>query len=277
MIDGGFAFGGGRDESVENDRFAQELLWWTLYRAAWSSAFSVIAHSQGGLASLWLYTYHWSGLDGEHAPNGYLIQTLGTPWLGSPIFSLAKNRSAWLACDAPASLSEAGALANLRLVPAANQARVFYTNFWKGGRVCRTHEEFVDGAHCDWCLYLSEPFLLGSMNDGATVAGRLSSLKFGVGYEGNPEKGFCHAVWGLKFRKAPEYLDGRLLGLLNRQAARVSRGVAGLVDDDASGLVDDDAFIPSDDASSHRTRRRHTAPRVSTAERAEYTPGIYDT
>ena len=173
----------------------------------------------------------------------------------------------------------------MRLVPAANQARVFFTNFWKGGRICRTHDEFVDGEHCDWCLYLSEPFLIGSMNDGVTVAGRLSSLKFGVGYEGNPEKGFCHAVWGLKFRKAPEYLDGRLLGLLNRQAARVSRGIAGLVDDDASGLVDDDALVPNDDASSHRTtrRRRHAAPRVSTKSSYSYAgrlpgaPDAYDT
>ena len=132
-----------------------------------------------------------------------------------------------------------------------------------------------------WCLYLSEPFLIGSMNDGVTVAGRLSSLKFGVGYDGNPEKGFCHAVWGLKFRKAPEYLDGRLLGLLNRQAARVSRGIAGLVDDDASGLVDDDALVPNDDASSHRTtrRRRHAAPRVSTESVYSYAgrlPGARD-
>ena len=37
-----------------------------------------------------------------------------------------------------------GALAGVRKIPAANQARVMYANFWRGGRTCRTLVELLE-------------------------------------------------------------------------------------------------------------------------------------
>jgi pimeloyl-ACP methyl ester carboxylesterase len=44
---------------------------------------SIIAHSQGGAAALHLYTYYWSCLD--DAGNVRLIQSVGTPYQGTPL------------------------------------------------------------------------------------------------------------------------------------------------------------------------------------------------
>ena len=84
---------------------------------------------------------------------------MGTPWLGSPVFSLARNASRWIACGPVASLSEAGALANMRVIPASNQARVFYANFYDGGEPCLTYEQYAN-ATCEFCLYASEVALV---------------------------------------------------------------------------------------------------------------------
>ena len=59
------------------------------FGAAYPS-FGIVAHSQGGAASLHLYTYYWSGLD--YATGGSrLIQTVGTPYQGT---ALAGNLAA---------------------------------------------------------------------------------------------------------------------------------------------------------------------------------------
>ena len=53
-------------------------------------SFGIVAHSQGGAASLHLYTYYWSGLD--YATGGSrLIQSVGTPYQGT---ALAGNLAA---------------------------------------------------------------------------------------------------------------------------------------------------------------------------------------
>ena len=47
-------------------------------------SFGIVAHSQGGAASLHLYTYYWSGLD--YATGGSrLIQSVGTPYQGTAL------------------------------------------------------------------------------------------------------------------------------------------------------------------------------------------------
>ena len=50
------------------------------FGAAYPS-FGIVAHSQGGAASLHLYTYYWSGLDS--ATGSRLIQSVGTPVSGN--------------------------------------------------------------------------------------------------------------------------------------------------------------------------------------------------
>ena len=47
------------------------------------NSFGVVAHSQGGAASLHLYTYYWSGLD--YSSGSRMIQTVGTPYAGTPL------------------------------------------------------------------------------------------------------------------------------------------------------------------------------------------------
>ena len=163
-------------EGIENDRFAQQLLHYSLKHEP-DTAFAMVAHSQGGLAALWLYTYYWSGLDALAAPNGYLIQTLGTPWLGTPIMS-----EAYIAiideyfCGYVTALSEAGALASLALVPASNQARVRYAVFYAGGDVCTSDFELLLG-ECTYCEEITDLLMLGSLNDGATTADKLGRWK----------------------------------------------------------------------------------------------------
>ena len=46
-------------------------------------SFGVVAHSQGGAASLHLYTYYWSGLD--YSSGSRLIQSVGTPYQGTAL------------------------------------------------------------------------------------------------------------------------------------------------------------------------------------------------
>jgi hypothetical protein len=46
-------------------------------------SFGIVAHSQGGAASLHLYTYYWSGLD--YSSGSRLIQSVGTPYQGTAL------------------------------------------------------------------------------------------------------------------------------------------------------------------------------------------------
>lgn len=47
------------------------------------SSFGAVAHSQGGAASLHLYTYYWSGLD--YSSGSRRIQSVGTPYQGTSL------------------------------------------------------------------------------------------------------------------------------------------------------------------------------------------------
>ena len=49
------------------------------------SSCGIIAHSQGGLASLHLYTYYWSCLDDASIGGNRLIQAVGSPYQGTPL------------------------------------------------------------------------------------------------------------------------------------------------------------------------------------------------
>jgi len=73
---------------------------------------------------------------------------------------------------------------------------------------------------CTYCYWITESFMLGSKNDGATDAKKLGALKFGNAYSGNAASGFCH-INDMNF--GPEYLNGELLGLFDTQAQRSCR------------------------------------------------------
>jgi hypothetical protein len=95
------------------------------------NSFGIVAHSQGGAASLHLYTYYWSGLD--YATGSRMIQSVGTPYQGTP---LAGNLAALgdifgAGCGYNANLTTSGASSWLSGIPtwARNQVSYYTTSF----------------------------------------------------------------------------------------------------------------------------------------------------
>lgn len=90
-------------------------------------SFGIVAHSQGGAASLHLYTYYWSGLD--YATGGTrLIQSVGTPYQGT---ALAGNLAVLgqifgVGCGSNYDLTYSGAASWLAGIPSWARAKVFY-------------------------------------------------------------------------------------------------------------------------------------------------------
>ncbi len=66
-------------QNRSHDEFAQRIRDF----GASLPSFGIVAHSQGGAASLHLYTYYWSGLD--YATGSRLIKSVGTPYQGTAI------------------------------------------------------------------------------------------------------------------------------------------------------------------------------------------------
>ena len=83
------------NQNRTHDQFARLI---QSYGATWNS-FGVVAHSQGGAASLHLYTYYWSGLD--NAVGSRLIQSVGTPYQGTNLAGILATLGSWfgVACD----------------------------------------------------------------------------------------------------------------------------------------------------------------------------------
>jgi hypothetical protein len=67
--------------SLTNDQFARLVGQYAEDERL--DSFGIVAHSQGGLASLHLHSHYWTNL--EVASGGRLIQTVGSPWLGSAL------------------------------------------------------------------------------------------------------------------------------------------------------------------------------------------------
>lgn len=91
-------------------------------------SFGIVAHSQGGAASLHLYTYYWSGLD--YATGGSrLIQSVGTPYQGT---ALAGNLAALgnvfgVGCGTNYDLTYNGSASWLAGIPSWARAKVHYS------------------------------------------------------------------------------------------------------------------------------------------------------
>lgn len=96
------------------------------FGAAYPS-FGIVAHSQGGAASLHLYTYYWSGLDS--ATGNRLIQSVGTPYQGTALAgNLAALGSVFGAgCGTNNDLTYSGAAAWLANIPSWARAKVHYS------------------------------------------------------------------------------------------------------------------------------------------------------
>jgi hypothetical protein len=134
-------------------------------------SFGVVAHSQGGAASLHLYTYYWSGLD--NAGSGRLIQSVGTPYQGTP---LAGNLAALgdifgVGCGYNANLTVSGASSWLSGIPtwARNKVNYYTTSFtdkWWRYDYCNIASDLVLSDPEDGTTEKSRGQLSGAVNRG---------------------------------------------------------------------------------------------------------------
>ena len=134
-------------------------------------SFGVVAHSQGGAASLHLYTYYWSGLD--NAGSGRLIQSVGTPYQGTP---LAGNLAALgnifgVGCGYNSDLTTSGASAWLSGIPTWARSKVNYyttsfTDKWWRYDYCNVASDLILSDPEDGTTEKSRGQLSGAVNRG---------------------------------------------------------------------------------------------------------------
>ncbi|VAW37214.1 Conditioned medium factor [hydrothermal vent metagenome] len=115
------------NQNRSHDNFANRI---KNFGAQYSS-FGVVAHSQGGAASLHLYTYYWSGLD--YSSGNRMIQSVGTPYRGTPIAGnlAALGNIFGVGCGYNSNLTTSGADSWLAGIPtwARNQVNYYTTSF----------------------------------------------------------------------------------------------------------------------------------------------------
>ncbi len=163
------------NQNRTHDQFANLI---RNFGAAYPS-FGIVAHSQGGAASLHLYTYYWSGLD--YATGGSrLIQTVGTPYQGT---ALAGNLAVLgqifgAGCGGNNDLTYSGAASWLAGIPSWARTKVFYQT-----------TSFTDvWWRYDYCQIASDLFL-GDPDDG--VVERAYAQLPGANNLGH-KTGWCH-------------------------------------------------------------------------------------
>lgn len=163
---------------------------------------SIIAHSQGGLAALHLYTYYWSCLD--NVGSGRLIQSVGSPYQGTP---LAGNLAAigdvfGAGCGVQNDLTTSGAAYWLSYIPS-----------WARGRVNYYTTTFTDvWWRYDYCNLATDAFL-GDPEDGVVENGR-GQLPGGLNR--GAKVGWCHST---DMRDPAQYTDGGRNAEMNSLAA----------------------------------------------------------
>jgi hypothetical protein len=147
------------------------------FGAAYPS-FGIVAHSQGGAASLHLYTYYWSGLDA--ATGARLIQSVGTPYQGT---ALAGNLALLgqifgAGCGSNSNMSYSGAASWLAGIPTWARAKVNYST-----------TSFTDVWYrYDYCNLATDPFL-GDPDDGV-VEQAYGQLPYAINR--GHKTGWCH-------------------------------------------------------------------------------------
>jgi len=168
------------------------------------SSYGIVAHSQGGLASMHLKAYYWSGLDS--ATGGRVIQSVGSPYKGC---SLAGNLADLgglfgAGCGAQNDLAPNGAQTWLSKVPKDAQDKVYYytttyDDSWFLAPACVTASGLV----------------LHSPNDG-TCEIKYSTPDKGGSNMGTTKK-FCHTD-GMNY--PPQTKDASRNTVMNNNAAR---------------------------------------------------------
>ena len=188
------------NQNRTHDQFARLI---QSFGSTWAS-FGVVAHSQGGAASLHLYNYYWSGLD--YATGNRLIQSVGTPYKGTNLAGILASLGSWfgVGCGTNDNLSYSGASAWLAGIPTSSRAKVNYyttafrtTNWWTN----------------DYCNFATD-LVLSDPEDGTTeqVNGQLS----GAVNRGHTS-GQCHTAG---MRDPAQYHDATRNATMNANAAR---------------------------------------------------------
>ncbi len=188
------------NQNRTHDQFARRI---QSYGSTWNS-FGVVAHSQGGPASLHLYTYYWSGLD--NASGSRLIQSVGSPYQGTNLAGILATLGNWfgVGCGFNNDLTYSGASNWLAGIPSWARAKVNYyttsfryTNWWSN----------------DYCQFATD-LVLSDPEDGTTeqAKGQLS----GAINRGHTT-GQCHTA---NMRDPAQYLDSSRNATMNANAAR---------------------------------------------------------
>lgn len=137
------------NQNRSHDAFAQLIK--NQGDAAFSNSYSIVAHSQGGAATLHLYTNYWSGLDYSNAQR--LIQSVGTPYQGTTL----AGSLAWLGdifgagCGTNWDLTHEGAALWLATVPGWARDKVnYYTtshkdSWWPWQNLCHATSYVIGG------------------------------------------------------------------------------------------------------------------------------------
>lgn len=188
------------NQNRSNDQFAQRI---RDFGATWNS-FGTVSHSQGGMASLHLYTYYWSGLD--NATGSRLMQSVGTPYKGTNLSGILATLGSWfgIACGSNSSLTYSGASAWLAGIPTSSRAKVnYYTTSFK----------YTNWYTNDYCQFATD-LVLSDPEDGTTeqVNGQLSG-----GINRGHVTGQCHTSG---MRDPAQYLDSSRNATMNSNAAR---------------------------------------------------------
>jgi len=188
------------NQNRTNDQFAQLILG---FGSPWHD-YGIVAHSQGGLASLHLYTYYWSGLDFVTSGTR-LIQSVGSPYQGTNIAGILATMGSWfgVGCGSNSDLTYSGASAWLAGIPTAERAKVnYYTT------------SFTDHAwQWDYCNAATD-IVLTDPEDGVTEKAN-DQLPGGVNR--GHVTGECHTTG---MRDPAQYLDSSRNATMNANAAR---------------------------------------------------------
>ncbi len=188
------------NQNRSNDAFAQRI---NTFGNTWNS-YGIVAHSQGGMASLHLYNYYWSGLD--RASGSRLIQSVGTPYKGTNLAGVlaALGGIFGVGCGSNTDLTYNGAANWLAGISTASRGKVNYyttsfksTNWWTN----------------DYCNFASD-LVLGDPEDGTTeqANGQLSG-----GVNRGHVTGQCHTDG---MRDPAQVRDASRNTTMNSNAAR---------------------------------------------------------
>jgi S-formylglutathione hydrolase FrmB len=155
-------------QSISHDEFANRL---RSFADSNYDGCSIIAHSQGGAGALHLYSYFWSCLD--YAGTGRLIQSVGTPYQGTPLASsLAVLGDIFgVGCGYNYDLTYSGANAWLRGIPSWARAAVNYyttsfTDNWWSYNYCQIASDLLLSDPDDGAVEKSKAQLSGAINRG---------------------------------------------------------------------------------------------------------------